>query len=501
MGNRTAWLRLLGACLIFRLQLAVCPLIQAQESAFVVSQQKMAQLPGHVSNVSMVDGDLYCFASGVLLKAHRSGEQLIGFWADTAFVKFDEDVEYVVRHPQSGDLYFTKRDTKGRSYLFRVVDDGKSSKTSMVRLGGGFLNKGMTVEHPTFSVDGKIMIFSSLEKTRSNGGYDLWYSLFDGKRWGKPENMGRRINTPADERAPVIYRDCLLFATNGYKEDNGHMSLYSTRLLSDRVVGDTVGMLQIGRCRVQRLPSPFNEDNSDDHDLAIDTSQGFSYWVSTRPSGDTDSQLYSFSGALDGILLWGLVTDCYDHPLPGVQVTARQGNDVVCNTFTDHEGFYRIYLQCNQYYDLSYQLDQYFTSFESINTTKDSDEYLIAETRQNVRLDRLPIGERIVYEDLFGPNVDTELSERGMEMLSPMVRFLNDNPTSSLQLTLMNDLTTDRIFNRLLTEQRIQSLEAHLLPQLPPTVKISIANGCDGTENCSSASGKSRLTVLINSDL
>ena len=92
--------------------------VQAQESAFSANHQKMALLPGEVNNVSIVDGDLYCYASGVLLLAQRSGEQLLGFWADTTFVKIAEDVQYVIRHPSTGDLYFTQLDRQGQSYLF-----------------------------------------------------------------------------------------------------------------------------------------------------------------------------------------------------------------------------------------------------------------------------------------------------------------------------------------------------------------------------------------------
>lgn len=471
----------------------------AQGSAFVANQQRMAILPGNVKNVSMVDGELHCFASGVMLKAQRSGEQLLGFWADTDYVRLQENVEYVVRHPVSDDIYMTARDKKGRSFLYQCSGFGtKEQKVKQVKMGGGWFNKGMTVEHPTFTNDGHIVIFSSKDEKNSEGGYDLWYSQFDGKRWSKPENLGRRVNTVCDEVSPVIYRDCLIFSSNGHSEDNGKLSLYSTRLLADRAEGDTVGVPQIGRCRVQRLPSPLNSDYADDFDMAIDTAASCGYWVSRRMASESDSQLYSFSGALDGVLLWGTVYDKFDHPLAGVTITVRQGKNVICNTHTDQDGHYRIYLMCDQYYDLAYQLDNFFVSFETVNTTKGNEEYLITEARRDVRLDRLPTGQRIFFEDLFGPDVDVELSDRGIELLAPLVQFLNDNPNMRVDMTLINDLTNNRNFNMMLTDERIRSLENYLYPLLPPTVKISIENGCIGRDGCSNASGASRLTVLIN---
>lgn len=498
-----AWLRkskLVCFLLIFGCsQFSILNSLSAQESAFVANQQRMAILPGNVKNVSVVGNDIYCYASGIMLKAQRSGEQLLGFWADTILVNLEDEVEYVVRHPSTGDIYFTSRDKKGRSFLYCCPNFGdEKMKIKQVRLGGSLFSKGMTVEHPTFTNDGHIMIFSSLDQKHSEGGYDLWYSEFDGKHWSKPTNLGSRINTPYDEISPVIYHDCLLFSTNGRSEDNGHLSLYSTRLVSDHVIGDTVGMLQIGRCRVQRLPEPLNSDDADDFDIAIDTVLDCGYWVSNRIDTDTDSLIFSFSGALDGVLLWGTVYDKYDHPLPDVKVTARQGDEAVCNAYTDEDGRYRIYLKCNQYYELAFQLDDFFVAFESVNTAKGEEEYLISEEQLDVRLDRLPLGQRIFFDDLFGPGVGFELSDRGGELLAPLVQFLTDNPEKQVTMTLFNDLTTDVTFNTLLTDNRIQALENYLYPLLPPTVKISIDNGCDGRERCGSASGMSRLTVLID---
>lgn len=145
--------------------------LRSQQSAFVAKQQRMAVLPGEVRNVSVVDGALYCYASGVMLKVQRSGEQLMGFWADTSLSKYGENVDYVVRQPGTGDLYFTRTDKNGDSYLYC---SSQNRKARQVRLGGGlFFNKGMTVEHPTFTEDGRIMIFCSLDRHRSFGGYDL----------------------------------------------------------------------------------------------------------------------------------------------------------------------------------------------------------------------------------------------------------------------------------------------------------------------------------------
>ena len=467
--------------------------LQAQESAFSATQQKMALLPGEVGNVSIVDGSLYCYASEVLLVAQRSGEQLLGFWADTTFVRLAEGVEYVVRHPATGDLYFTQRNKHEESYLFCYhKPEGKKGKVKKVRMGS------MTVEHPTFTADGRIMIFASRDNHRSFGGYDLWYSLYENGRWSRPMNLGNRINTEYDEVTPSIYRDCLLFSSNGHDSDHAYLDIYSTRLISDRVTGDTIGMLQIGRCRVQKLPEPINSPDADDFDMAVDTASNYGYWVSKRVESDSDSQLYSFSGGLDGVLLWGRALDKYDTPLHGVRVAAAQNGITLCTSVTDSDGFYRLYLQSEQYYELTFTLHGYFVTYESVNTTKADDDFLIAEQQLDVTIDKLLLDQRLYYSDLFGPNVDLELSEYGKTQLEPLVRFLIDNPDIEVNLSLVNDITDDAAFNRHLTDHRLQTLQGYLYSILPPTVRLTLENACAGPSGCSAATGLSRLVVILH---
>lgn len=468
--------------------------VLAQNSAFVATPQSMHLLPGNVNNVSVVDGELYCCASGVLMKARRSGAQVLEFFADTDFVKLEDDIEYVVRHPVSGDIYFTRRDRHGDSWLYRCINYGhKEQKTKMVRIGGGLLNRGMTIEHPTFSQDGNILVFSSAEAHGAN--YNLWYTHFDGEDWVDPKNLTSRVNTKGDEVSPMIYGDYLVYATNGQSEDGNRMTLYSTLLKIDK----EKGRMEVGA--VQRLPFPINDPSADDIDIVADTHSNCAYWLSRRNQTDADTLLYSLSGPLEGVMLWGRVVDKAGRPLTGVKISSRQDNDLVCSTTTDADGHYRMYLQSDHYYSLSYQLDGFFVNTESINTVRTSGQYLIAEEQRNVTLDRLPLGQRIFFDDLYRPGTDVELSERGKEVLSPLVRYLNDNPAMLVEMTLVNDLADDKTFNSLLTDQRIISLQAYLYPLLPSTVKISIANGCDGVEGCRGATGMSRLTVLIYSTL
>lgn len=476
IGTRRILRRLVYCASIFLISPST---LSAQESVFQATLQRHAALPGNIDGLTFVDGDLYCYSSGIMLKATRYGETVTALLPDTLLAAISPEATYITRHP-SGDLYLTQPDRKGRSSLMRLQQrDGRKAKLTRVKFDD------MAVEHPTFTADGRVMVFASHDG-RSAGGYDLWYSLYENDNWSKPVNLGNRINTKGDDFAPTIYREYLLFATTG--RDNS-TSLYATRLISDRVTGDTVGMLQIGRSPLQRLPEPIDMASSDDYDIAIDTLANCGYWVSNR---DGKPRLYSFSGSLDGIVLWGHVKNRIGQPLEGVRITV--GNSTL-TTFTDANGFYRIYLVSGHNYTVRYQLDDYFSFEENITTPKGNIDYLVTETHRETTLDRLPLGQRIYYFDLFGPNADIELSNHGRNQLKPLIRFLCDNPQMNVVLSLSCNLSDDEAFNNLLTQQRIQSLQNYLYGQVPASVRLQFT-GRDTSES-GSAAGVSRLTAVI----
>jgi hypothetical protein len=63
------------------------------------------------------------------------------------------------------------------------------------------------------------MVFTS-NRPGGYGGYDLYYSKFDGQSWSEPVNFGEDINTEYDEFRPVALQvfdfknDVMLFSSD-----------------------------------------------------------------------------------------------------------------------------------------------------------------------------------------------------------------------------------------------------------------------------------------------
>ena len=74
------------------------------------------------------------------------------------------------------------------------------------------------------------MIFSSRDRRRSYGGYDLWYSLYSDGKWSRPLNLGNRINTNYDDKKNDIINNVIKNSMNNdFLNDNHILSSTITK--------------------------------------------------------------------------------------------------------------------------------------------------------------------------------------------------------------------------------------------------------------------------------
>lgn len=462
-------------------------------SDYNVSRQTWAVLPQAPSALSLVDGCLYVYSSGIMLQAYRKGTDIAALCPDTSLAVTHPQADYFVRHPLTGELYFTRLTSSGQSELFVCQCDEKKGKHKVRRVK---LNN-VSVVHPTFSADGRIMVFSSNDKKRNYGGYDLWYVISNNGRWERPHNMGSGINNKGDEVSPFVFGDFLLFASNGQDGSLNQFDMYATRLVSRNIVGDTASTIQVGRQKVQQLPFPLNSNVYDDCDLVVDQQNECMYWISNRDANDgcwllsTDDRLYS-------TMLWGRVSDRNDNYMAGVNVQLKQSGKTILSTVTDKDGFYSLFIHPERDYQLSISRDGLFTRSVLVNIPDSDGDYLISEMQQNIIMDSLPLDWELVYVDLFRQGTDVRLSHRGEDLLQPVVDFLNDNPRLHAMFTLRCSALDDNGFNKLLTAQRLGSIQNYLTQRVTHPSRLVFTNGNAEFDGNFSIDDLSRLTVVIS---
>ena len=98
---------------------------------------------------------------------------------------------------------------------------------------GDKINSASWDAQPAISADGKTLIFSSA-RPGGFGGKDLWISHWKNNVWTTPENLGKTINTADDEEAPYLHYDgkTLYFSSSGHTGYGQH-DIFKSQMLND----------------------------------------------------------------------------------------------------------------------------------------------------------------------------------------------------------------------------------------------------------------------------
>ncbi len=262
--------------------------------------------------------------------------------------------------PDGNTMYFTRNDynqgklRKGENGLVKLktfqaqLVHNKWDKISEV----SFNSQDYSVGHPCVSPDGNTFYFVS-DMTGGEGGTDIWFSRKQGEEWGKPENMGPRINTPGNDMFPWMSPTGIF-----YFSSNGHPGLGGLDLFRVTSMGTEFE-------KVTNVGYPVNSPQ-DDFALAIDEKTGVGFFSSNRKGGKGDDDIYSFvqRQVLDGLVLdkqTGL-------PISNAKIEIYGVKGLTTIVRADSMGQFRYGLDRNTDYKLVASSDTYLESTEIVST-------------------------------------------------------------------------------------------------------------------------------------
>jgi tetratricopeptide (TPR) repeat protein len=126
------------------------------------------------------------------------------------------------------ELYLVKKASGGKDIYISHLIDGIWSEAEKL---GDKINSPSNETHACISEDGKLLYFTS-DRRGGEGGLDIYVSEKDKKnQWGKPKNMGKVINTKFDEDTPFISSNNkrLFFSSKGHYNMGGFDIFYSDK--------------------------------------------------------------------------------------------------------------------------------------------------------------------------------------------------------------------------------------------------------------------------------
>ena len=417
---------------------------EPEKSIFSYNEGVLTRLEGEVNTVFnegplviTKDGSTMYFSRNDYIKGKRvrtdknnvtrikiySAKNIGGKWSDITEIPFAE-ADYTYAHPalspDEKKLYFTSdmpdNDGKGGSDLYSVeiYDDGTYGNP--VNLSD--FNTTGNDAFPFVAKDGTFYFASNGHDNL--GGLDIFMSeLDDYGKYGKVRNIGRPINSPADDFAYFAGDNLGYFASNraNYK-DNVYFFSRTDDLLDGSSSEEAIALKDSGQ----------NQGSSSSTKDSNSTVQGY---IRAR-----------YSGAV----------------LENAQLSLIDAeNNVIATTHADENGFFSFNKDYAEGHFLRVESDQYLTNEFALPLDGDN----IFLNKRFLAIDHgTDIGD--ILDAIYFDYGKASFSKDALVNLRAITTILHDNPSIKIHIRSHADARGSKTFNKILTVKRAMNTFKYL---------------------------------------
>ncbi len=351
-------------------------------------------------------------------------------------------------------LYFTRCPTdEGRKNGCQIYTSNRTGRTwstpDLIPLG---LDSTEAVGHPTVSDDEMILYFSS-NRPGGMGGKDIWVAVREtpGGPFGRPYNLGPRINTPGDELFPYLRYDTLLYFASDGHPGLGGLDIFYTFPDTARMWSTPVN-----------IGIPINS-SSDDFAIIFQPKGEQGFFSSNRSGRKSREDIYSFVIPAVAFTLSGTVKD--DRTLqviPGARVDIVGSDGTSMTARTSETGVYmfgKSQIMPNTTYEMTVSKDNYFNASgreTTVGYEKSKD--LV----RNFVLEPIP-EEPVVLPEILYDLAKWDLKPQYQDSLQGLITTLDENPTLKIELASHTDARDTEERNDILSQRRAQSVVDYLI--------------------------------------
>lgn len=343
----------------------------------------------------------------------------------------------------SCDLYWSKR-----------IGDAWSKPRNF----GKPVNTQYWESQPTFSADGKNIIFVS-NRPGGLGGMDLWSTqMIEEGVFSTPVNLGIPVNTMKNEDYPFLHPNgkILYFSSEGHKGMGGKDIFYS-ELLPDNTWSEPVN-----------LGYPINT-YADEMSLVVNAKGDKAFYSSDRAGGYGKDDLYWFNlpetlRPQSVTYMKGRIFDAKDNtPLEAFfhVVDLKTGNVVVSSSSDVKTGEFLICIPTSSSYALHAQRRNYLfysENFELKDVYTDIEPYV-----KDIFLKRIELGESVVLNNIFFDTDKSDLKPESEIELKNILQLLMDNPRMRIEISGHTDNIGSKEHNLALSQARAKAVFDYLV--------------------------------------
>ncbi|MDH5380772.1 MAG: OmpA family protein [Cyclobacteriaceae bacterium] len=288
--------------------------------------------------------------------------------------------------------------SNGVGNLYTVARNGNDWENPVVL--GSNINSRFVESTASITPDGKTMYFAS-NKPGGYGGFDIYKSEKDNSgNWGRPVNLGPRVNSKYDEDAPFIHPDqvTLFFTSDGINSMGGR-DIFRVKMVN----GEWTKPYNMGY--------PVNTTANDNYfTLTADGKKG--YFSSDRIGGQGGQDIYSIDmpdgdSSIPLTLLKGRILNGETmKPLPTkiFMVDNEDGKklDFVYNP-NPKTGDYLIILPPNKNYDMIIECEDFLPYTLNINIPNQNYFYELYQIiyLNTIKQFDVPVGQEVVVKNAF----------------------------------------------------------------------------------------------------
>jgi len=305
-----------------------------------------------------------------------------------------------------------------------------------------------------FDHTGNTIYFVS-DRKNGQGGKDIYYSKKNAEgKWGEAVNLGPIVNTIYDEDAIFMHADgkTLYFSSKGHSTMGG-FDIFKT-VLNKGIWSKPVN-----------LGFPVNSPD-DDVCFVLSADGESGYYTSDKVNGEGLRDIYKIT-FLDVIkehnrpkltLLKGTITDKETgEPLKATFEVYDNDLGELIGTFESNSatGKYILSLPSGHHYGINVASKGYLFHSENVDLPETK---LYEEVTDNIGLDRLKIGKKVVLNNIFYDYGKASIRKTSHSELNKVVKLMNGNPDLKLEMSAHTDSRGGDSFNKKLSQERAQSV-------------------------------------------
>ena len=332
-----------------------------------------------------------------------------------------------------------KKSKFGKIYLYKATYEGGQWTNSKPL---PFNNAAYDVRNPSLSKDGKTLYFSS-NMPGGFGAEDIWKVTINGDSYGKPENLGSKINTEANESFPFITEDNILYFSSNGKEGFGGLDVFKIDLNKASEV------INIG--------APVNTEK-DDFSFTYNTNKKVGFFSSNRTGNDDIYKADPVCAVQAVAVVKDAKTGTIIEQAKVVLVDAKE--KTVGNQTTAVNGKAAFGVNCNTAYSFQVSKQGYESGVFGIAKT-DGGEVVVEALLQPI----MPIitEKEVILQPIFFEYDKSNITQEGAAELDKLVQVMNDYPTMVIFAKSHTDNRGSDKYNLNLSDRRAKSTVQYLV--------------------------------------